>query len=280
MDIRVGISEDIGFRDRMEDEHAVYRVNTLNFFSAEVYDGHGGRTAAQAAAEMLTPHFLDAWRRELDKSLRNRRKEEILIRDAYLATDRYIIDRGTASGTAAATLYVIADRFIAANAGDARIVIGTAEGALALTVDHRPDLQEERERIESMGGSVMFLDLPRVLGLLAMSRALGDRDFKPYVTAEPRVAKGWLGRENDYVVVACDGVWDVLDNDEVVELVRRSGDVQRAAEMVRESARDARSTDNITVVVIDLREHTAALKQKKMRIAASADFAQPNRARM
>jgi serine/threonine protein phosphatase PrpC len=276
MNILIGISEDIGWRERMEDEHAIYQIPEKNFFSAEIYDGHAGRRAAQVAAEMLTPHFLHAWSRESDKSLKEQSHEYELLRDAYRIVDDYIVKSGIESGTAAANFYIIDDRFIAANVGDTRIIIGTAHGAFALTVDHKPHLPEEKSRIESLGGKVIFYDVPRVQGMLAMSRALGDASLKPYVSCEPRIIVGYLGKENDYAILACDGVWDVLIPQEVLELVRKAESPQKAAELVKEKAIDKGSTDNITVIVLDLRGYTRNLKRDAMEILEVIDKAVKN----
>jgi protein phosphatase 1L len=257
----------------MEDEHAVYRNPEKGFFSAEVYDGHGGRKAAQVAAEMITPYFLHAWSRESEEGLKDKAPEHILLRNAYLAVDRHIVEGGFESGTTAAGLYLIYDRFFAVNCGDTRIVIGIEEGASTLTVDHRPNLTEELQRIEDDGGYVVSFGVPRVQGILAVSRAIGDRSLKPYITAEPRILEGYLGRENDFAVIACDGVWDVLSPEIVIAVVRAATDVQAAAETIKISSIDSGSTDNVTVVVLDLREHTAGLPRKKMEIVQIIDQA-------
>ena len=274
MKIVYGIAEDIGFRPSMEDAHAIWEIEEEDVFSAEVYDGHAGSTAAHLAAEMLTPEFLSLLRAERTKSLDGRRGDRELLREAYLATDAYILTRATDnSGTAAATLHVFGDRFLAANAGDTRVVMGTAQGAMQLTLDHKPHLSDERSRIEALGGRVVFYDVPRVQGVLAMSRALGDLSLKPYVSAEPRVVEGLLAPENDFAIVACDGVWDVLKPGDVISMVRDVGEVTRAAERVVAEALASGSTDNVTVIVLDLRQHTAELARKKMEILAVLDHA-------
>ena len=152
-------------------------------------------------------------------------------------------------------MYIIGDRFLAANAGDTRIIIGTRKGFSFLTKDHKPDLPEEKARIESLGGRVLSYGAPRVEGILAMSRALGDTGLKPYVSSEPRIVEGYLGKENDYAVLACDGVWDVLTPDEAIKIVRTVIDPWRASEEISRKALDSGSTDNITVIVLDLREY-------------------------
>jgi serine/threonine protein phosphatase PrpC len=266
--ILFGISEDIGWRDRMEDAHAIREME--GFFSAEVYDGHFGSLAAQTASIVLTPYFrlLSSLEAGAPGPLRLERE---LLREAYLKTDALIVGRGIVSGTAAATLYIMMDRFLAANVGDVRIVMGTAEGGRVLTLDHKPDLASERARIEALGGRVVLLDIPRVQGELALSRALGIAHLKPYVTAEPRIVEGYLGRENDYAIIACDGVWNVLGPKEVLDLARAAGQPQKAADLILSRSLDAGSTDNITVIVLDLREVSRDLERDGMEISATLD---------
>jgi protein phosphatase 1L len=271
--ILVGISEDIGYRNAMEDEHAIYQNPQKGFFGAEVYDGHGGRKAAQVAAEMVTPHFLHAWSLESGKPLKERRPEYDLLREAYLAVDRHLVEGSVDSGTTAAGIYLIDDRFLAANCGDTRIVIGIKDGVSTLTLDHKPNLSEELQRIEDQGGYVISLGVARVQGILAVSRSMGDWSLKPYVTAEPRIAEGYLGRENDFIVIACDGVWDVLSPEIVIAVTRAAADVQAAAESIKTTAIDTGSTDNVTVVVLDVRNYTANLPRKKMEIVRIIDKA-------
>jgi len=271
--IRIGISEDVGYRGDMEDEHAIYQIPEKAFFSAEVYDGHGGRRAALVAAEMLTPHFLHSWFEELKKQVSERRPERELVRAAYLEVDKYVGEADIDGGTTAAALYLIDDRFLGANVGDTRIVLGVREGVFTLTLDHKPNLPEELERIEEKGGRVVNLGVPRVQGLLAVSRAIGDRILKPFVTAEPRIIEGYLGRENDYAIIACDGVWDVLVPEIVIDLVRGLDDPQMAADAIKQSALDNGTTDNVSVIVLDLREFTANLARQRMEVTTVTDRA-------
>jgi len=273
MKIGVGISEDIGSRDRMEDEYAVYDRPEMGFFSAEVYDGHGGREAAHLASEMLTPHFLSARFTEPERSPDDRRPDEDLLREAYIAADEYIAFRKIAGGTAAVTLYIEEERFLAANVGDSRAIIGTRSGHEVLTLDHKPDVPDETARIEALGGIVTMFGTPRVMGFLAMSRALGDTDLKPFVTSEPRIVAGLLGRENDFAVLACDGVWDVLSPETVIRLARTGTGPQESADIIKNTTLEQGGTDNITVIVLDLRPHTEAMERKSMKILSVTDRA-------
>ena len=138
MNISYGIAETIGLRKEMEDAHSVRDDERCGVFSAEVYDGHAGSLAARIAAQMLTPCFLYGERAACEKTGETRFTPENL-RDAYLAVDRYIVAQQTESGLRL-TLYIHENRFLAANAGDVRIVIGDGPEIIGLTVDHKPGI--------------------------------------------------------------------------------------------------------------------------------------------
>jgi len=103
-----------------------------------------------------------------------------------------------------------------------------------------------------------------------MSRALGDQELRPFLTPEPRVVEGRLGRENRFALLACDGVWDVLSLKEAMEIARGKNDPQKAADEIERRARDLGSTDNITVIVLDLRAARAGWTAEKWRSLGSS----------
>ncbi len=275
-DIAYGISEDIGWRSRMENAHAVVCSEEQNFCLAAVFDGHLDPRAAQAAAEVL-PRFVEgSCLDESEKPEGPRRSYGEMINQACLKTDEYIIKKGIRSGTTAGVLVIAGEEFWAANSGDTRVIIESDAGGVVLTQDHRPDLPAERARIESQGGRVIELDVPRVEGDLALSRALGDVYFKPYVTPLPRIVYGLLGRENRFAVVACDGVWVSLSTEEACSIVRNAPTPQKAAELIQQEAFWGGSDDNISVIVLDLEKYIGQLPREKMSILNITDTAAPD----
>lgn len=126
-----------------------------------------------------------------------------------------------------------------ANAGDSRAVLARQDAsgayvAMALSEDHKPDLPTERERIMNAGSSVAF---GRVNGSLALSRAIGDRSFKQNenlpadkqaVTALPDVLQVELTAADRFIVLACDGIWDCMSNQEAVDFVAQALPKDRA----------------------------------------------------
>ena len=161
---------------------------------------------------------------------------------------------GLRDGTTAVVALVQDDALTIAHVGDSRGVLCRKNGqALALTQDHKPELPEEKRRIEALGGFVSYLGCWRAMGILAMSRALGDLFLKPYVSAEPDVSAMALEASDEFLILASDGVFDVFDNDQVVRIVRSADSPQEAAHLLTSSAFHAGSLDNVTAVVVTLK---------------------------
>jgi protein phosphatase 1L len=146
------------------------------------------------------------------------------------------------------------------------------EQILELSRDHKPDLEEERARIEAVGGAVVWCGrvdregrpvpgtgLYRVNGNLALSRAIGDRSERPAVCAIPDISVQALSSCDDFLVVASDGLWDVMTTVDVVGFVHAlieedDGELMTdpdlvAAKLVEEALRRG-TYDNVTVIIV------------------------------
>jgi len=164
-----------------------------------------------------------------------------------------------------------------AAAGDSRAVLVMQDGSVqALSFDHKPDRRDERQRINKEGGHIEYdheNDTYRVftdeVGGLAVTRALGDVAFKPYVTSKPEIKSGKVSGDLAYVVMASDGLWDDVNNEEAGEVLtemreraREAGEIEtHVQEAVKELvfiAYSRGSEDNITVMAIDLQKHKEA----------------------
>jgi len=166
---------------------------------------------------------------------------------------------------------------IAANIGDSRAVLCRNNTAWELTRDHKPNDPIEQARIESLGGKVVWCGdvdkqgapileegIYRVNGNLALSRAIGDRSERPHVTAEPEVIATPLEKEDEFIILATDGLWDVFESNEAVDLVQRLIQQglprdQVARWIVEESMRRG-TYDNVTVVIVWLDDMEASRK--------------------
>lgn len=152
-----------------------------------------------------------------------------------LALPSLLLDRGTtASGSTAIAVMITPSHLVCANVGDSRAVLGRrggegsgrSEQVVELSHDHKPTLPAERARIEGAGGRVV---VGRVDGSLAMSRALGDFELKDLsmaqhlqkVSAEPEiVVRRREAASDEMLVVACDGVWDVMSSEQCCACLR------------------------------------------------------------
>lgn len=156
-------------------------------------------------------------------------------------------------GSTAVAAYVDGMDVWVANAGDSRaiLVLGNGE-ALALSEDHKPNRPDERDRIIRLGGHVIFFGVWRVQGVLAVSRAIGDRMLKPLVPPTPEVTRHRIERGDARLVLATDGLWDVMDNAQAAAIVHRCATPQQAASKLVAEALGRGTTDNVTALVVDL----------------------------
>ncbi|KAK4286182.1 hypothetical protein QN277_002774 [Acacia crassicarpa] len=156
------------------------------------------------------------------------------------------------SGSTAVTLVKQGSNLFVANVGDSRAIMGSKDNndsmvAIQLTVDLKPDLPKEAERINRCKGRVFALqDEPEVCRVwlpfddapgLAMARAFGDFCLKEYgVISVPEFSHRFLTDKDQFIVIASDGVWDVLSNEEVVEIVSSAPSRSSAARILVDSA--------------------------------------------
>ncbi|XP_027771608.1 probable protein phosphatase 2C 75 [Solanum pennellii] len=171
-------------------------------------------------------------------------------------------------GGSTALLTILTEKtIIVANCGDSRVVLCRGGRAIPLSIDHKPDRPEERARIEACGGHVDFGCSARVLGILPMSRAIGAKYLKKYIISEPEFTFTKREAEDEFLILASDGLWKAVLNDDACKVAREclqkekpfgSGDVfsspsNAAAALLTRLAMGRGSKDNISVIVVDLK---------------------------
>ncbi|XP_073531226.1 protein phosphatase 1F isoform X1 [Phyllobates terribilis] len=256
-------------RRKMEDRHvSLMEFNQLfglmdgverSYFA--VFDGHGGIDAANYAATHV--HVMVA-RHEALMSDPTR-----ALKEAFQRTDAMFLRRARRerlrSGTTGVCALLEGERLHVAWLGDSQALLVRQGNPVTLMDPHKPEREDERERIESLGGCVTFMGCWRVNGTLAVSRAIGDIDQKPYVSGEGDVSSHTLSGSDDFLVLACDGFYDAVSLSEVPGLVlgylqENGGDGQHVAARLVSAAKEAGSSDNITVLVIFLRDPAKVLE--------------------
>ncbi|KAF9531623.1 phosphatase 2C-like domain-containing protein [Crepidotus variabilis] len=136
-----------------------------------------------------------------------------------------------------------------ANAGDARGVLCRSGKAVRLTYDHKGTDKQEAKRITDAGGFVMS---GRVNGVLAVTRSLGDSSMKEFVVGAPYTTETELCSEDEFLILACDGLWDIVGDQGAIDLVRDVQDPQEASDKLVQHAISHHTTDNVTVIVVRL----------------------------
>ncbi|WCJ19668.1 Protein phosphatase 2C 37 [Euphorbia peplus] len=188
-----------------------------------------------------------------------------------------------AVGSTAVVAVVTPEKIVVSNCGDSRAVLCRNGVAIPLSVDHKPDRPDELLRIQEAGGRVIYWDGARVLGVLAMSRAIGDNYLKPYVIPEPEITVTERTMDDECLILASDGLWDVVSNETACGVARMCLRQERppsppgspgtdaavsggAIDSSNKACADAsilltklalarHSTDNVSVVVVDLRRN-------------------------
>ncbi|KAF8116754.1 hypothetical protein N665_0014s0018 [Sinapis alba] len=276
----------------------------VHFFA--VYDGHGGSQVSTLCS--TTMHTLvkeeveqpgwkfegggnddvveEKWRGVMRRSFE--RMDELAMGTCMCSRTTTLCNcdprEAAISGSTAVTAVLTKEHIVVANTGDSRAVLCRNGMAIPLSSDHKPDRPDERARIEAAGGRVLVVDGARVEGILATSRAIGDRYLKPIVAWEPEVT--FMRREpgDECLILASDGLWDVLSSQLACDIARfclredtpsgldlnetaqeednegvgsSSGQNPSrsvlAATLLTRLALGRQSNDNISVIVIDLK---------------------------
>ncbi|RXK37355.1 PP2Cc protein phosphatase [Tremella mesenterica] len=231
-----------------------------------VFDGHGGSTVAKFTGTTFHTRLagLEAYKNG---------DYEVALKEVFMKTDRDLradpnFFNDPSGCTAVVGLVTTDGRIIVANAGDSRSVLGYKGIAKDLSHDHKPTNAGETARITSAGG---FVEFGRVNGNLALSRAIGDFEFKQnyslepekqIVTCDPEITTHNIDGEEEFIVFACDGIWDCLTSQQVIDFIRRGvangDDLGKICEdlMTKCLATSSESAglgcDNMTVVIVAL----------------------------
>lgn len=240
---------------------------------AAVFDGHAGKRAALFASDVY-PQTLKKLISERLPSLPLGSAAEVTeaadlpagvvagcMRDSIVRTDSSFCaiasNQQWRDGTTALIALITPSRdLFISNTGDSRAVLCNRRfGAFPVTTDHKPESPAEEARIVASGGSVRFHSgCFRVHGL-AMSRAVGDCHLKQFgVIATPDVFERKISADDEFLILATDGLWDTVDSHEAYHEVQiSSSNLQVAAERLAKRAFNQGSADNISVVIVDLR---------------------------
>jgi len=276
----IGYYDDIGKRKTMEDALCIYGDfegnKQVDYFG--IFDGHGGDRASHAAAGNLYKVFAREFASQ-DIHKLDPHDVKSRIKKAFLTLGDKLED--VRSGCTGLVCLIVDNVLYCANCGDSRAVLLTETKVKRISHDHKPELPEEKERIEEAGGFVAEGGggIPRVNKILSVARGFGDAKLGDLVPADPYISATDFkefrkdGKEKckyEYVVMACDGIWDVLSDKDVCLLVTKYAEEGKSeneiAKKLVDMAYERDSHDNCTVIVIRLRG-----RKSKKRSASEAE---------
>ena len=264
--VPIGVFATSGAREAMEDRGIILHQACMSddVLVAAIFDGHRGAeasdflaanlerllrlhwTSSESAADLLTKTLLSA-----EDEFRRREERH----RASTTQTRF-------PGTTAVCMLLHGDALTVANVGDSRAMVCRGDRAIDLTVDQVAGRADERERIERAGhgGTLRQHDGEWRVGDvgLAVTRSIGDFDAKPVLTAEPEITEHTVGPDDRYIVMASDGVWDVLGGQDVVSIIADTvkHPAMAAQRLVHTAVNERYSKDNATAVVCFLQNQS------------------------
>ena len=238
----IGIFSSQNKRESQEDFFYHGEVDNGQLYA--VYDGHGGYKVAECLAKKFPIYFSQTsglMADRMQQAFENADKDECM-------------ELNRECGSTAAVVFIKDNVAHCAHVGDSRALLEVNGKVDFVTIDHKPDRADEYIRIDYANGIVFN---KRVNGMLAVSRAFGDYGLdKRLIIPTPEYAEVPLCKDSNFLVLATDGLWDFLSNEEVVEILNEKKssikDMSSLAKLLALFAVSRGSRDNITVMVVDL----------------------------
>ena len=264
--MRIGAVSLRGRRLTNEDEHVSILKLTENTSYFAVFDGHGGRFASSYCKEKLHENIIvsEHWPEDVNTSLI----------DAFVETNASYEEYGKEDGTTAVVALLVNDTLHVANLGDSRCLLIDENGNVEpLTRDHKPNLEDEKERIIASGHEVtsemVLLNgkqtiMYRIDDIIACSRSIGDSSFKDNddlppeeqaVTCVPEIRE-FIVHSGQFLLLGCDGLFDVLSNEQVAEFIhsawKTEQDLNLISSLLANEAIQQGSDDNVSVLIVKI----------------------------
>jgi len=260
LELKIYFTSIKGRRDANEDRHnIILNINSensskseINFFG--VYDGHGGSYVSKYLEANISNYYLDKkFSAPFDENFHNQ-VFQIIQNQLLKSTLGY--SNGSTCLLNLMYRYQNQIHMNIVNLGDSRLTIVYANGtSKQITNDHKPDDPIEKTRLVKMGGEV-YKDSEGVfrIGDLSLSRAFGDGDNAPYISQKPDIYYKKITPETKYIVMACDGLWDVIESESIGNIItelNKSNPENIAIELANWALKKG-STDNVSIIVIEV----------------------------
>ena len=239
----------VGRRDENQDAHIIKSNHNMKIIG--IMDGHGDSDFVSRYLEKHIPHYYLKKNPPFDKHFHI---------ETFKKIQKKILEHpeGFVNGSTCLLMFLYKEHnniiLNTVNLGDCRLVLLYDNGYKCITTDHKPDDEREQKRIKDLGGNIYVDDegVHRICKL-SVSKVFGDGDSQPYVSSEPEIFYDVLTSNTKFIVMACDGLWDEIKNEELPKLFKKYEGKNYAVELVNEALRRG-STDNISVIVIKIND--------------------------
>ena len=265
-----------GKRDSNEDHHRIFtNINNndnnytpINLFS--IFDGHGGKDISKYLNNNLHLYFTSKFNKFDILNDNSKKKYIIKVYDHIESKlEKILKNKSFNIGSTSLSLIFFKHKnktyYYVINVGDCRSVLCNNECIpIQLSKDHKPHMYDEKNRIEKLNGKIYFDGFDWRISDLSVSRAFGDMDAFPFVTHKPDIFKYKLKKNDKFFILACDGLWDVISNQDacnfVLERIKNSNNLtnihgtsrNNIAQSLAEYAIKNGSTDNVSIIIIFL----------------------------
>jgi serine/threonine protein phosphatase PrpC len=254
-----------GDRTSNEDNHNVIigfnedndKMARINYYG--VYDGHGGKFVSKFLSDNMHHFFTGKTvKYPLDKKYVDTICDEL---------QNVLFTKYEKNATACGSTCLVVCHFKKygsnylniINTGDSRCVLCKNNLGVPLTKDHKPDWPDETNRITKLGGVIKLDGTTYRIGDLSVSRAFGDKEAKQFVTHKPDLYIYKITEKDKFIIIACDGLWDVVSPQDAVNFVltncydadmKYTNQKVNIARKLAERAIGLESGDNVTCIVV------------------------------
>lgn len=259
--VKINVISIKGARSQNEDKHNVIKnitgldktLNNINYYG--IYDGHGGKFVSTFLSTHFPKFFMD--KRVVYPLKKNNLYKVCSFFQETLKTQylKQATEQGSTCLVCIQYIYNGNNYLNILNIGDCRCVICHNNIAIPLTKDHKPDKPEEEQRIKNLGGTIYFDGHDWRIDDLSVSRSFGDLSSEKYISCKPDVFEYLITSNDKFMVMACDGLWDVMENQEVIDFILKNKNSQNLLNKLTDHALQKGSTDNISVIVVFFHEN-------------------------
>ena len=268
----IGVCTQQGKRPYQEDEFAlrphlgpsasdVENEVETHFFG--LFDGHAGGRCSKHVAAVLPgvlaedPQFKTNLPQAIRRSFHATNDQFLKVAEKMKIHD----------GSTGITSLIRGNKLLVANVGDCRTLVISGDRPVQMSIDQKPTTIEEQKRIASLGGTVEYcMGVARVNRVLAVSRAFGNRTLKSVIRPDAEMMQRELHKDDEYLIMASDGLWDVLKNKDVYDICKSSylrSDPQAVAEELVHTALSRGSMDNVTCICVRLTNYITRIYAKE-----------------